>query len=270
MSLRSPSPLRAVALALLVSSLAGCIDYRERLTLREDGSGTLVVDFVVDLGIMQTVARLVGDEPDPEDSKGPTADEIRAGLDVKGVTIQELTVDYKGTKTKVHAKVEFESLQALARIEGFGRDRSMAFYDNGDGKVRVIYGFDTRDVIPIEELTDGSDDAEPDPTSKKILGLVERAQTQLTLRARVDLPGPVLKSNGDPVPDEPASSQWRIDQETDPKRQRVLGRGKVIMMLLCERSSVPFVTKLEPLPRDDPSEEPIEPRKPALGDLGGE
>lgn len=262
--------LRVAAVALLAVSLAGCLDYRERLSLHKDGSGVLVVDFVVDLGIMQEVSRLVGDEPDPEDSKGPTADEIRAGLEVKGVTIKELDVAAKGTKTKVHAKVEFESLQALARIEGFGQDRSVHFYDNGDGRVRVIYSFDTRDVIPIEELTDGSDDAEPDPTSKKILELVSQAQARLTLRSRIDLPGPLLKSNGDPVADEPGSSQWVISRQKDPKRQRVLGRGKVVMMLLCERSSVPFVKELEPLPKDDPSEEPIEPRQPPLGGLGGE
>lgn len=247
--MRARCTLLAVCFAVL---LTGCLDYRERLTLNKDGSGSMVIDFVVDLGLMNDVARAFGDEPDPNATKGPTKEEILKGLKVKGIKVDEdrLNVQHKGDKSKVHIELTFESLEALSQIEGFGDDRKVEFFDNGDGKVRVVYSFDTTDVIPLEELGEEPPPGEKlDPTEKKILEITARARDELRFLGRVQLPGVILKSNGkiEKTPS-PNARVWRIDKKADPKLHAILGRGKIVMKMLVERSTVPWVTELQPMP----------------------
>ncbi len=269
----APTPLLVLA-AVCAALLTGCLDYREVLTLNKDGSGTLRVDFVVDLGILSEVSRALGEEPDPKEMAGPTREEILAGLEVEGIEVKELDLQQKGTKSKVHLVVAFRDLEALAKIEGFGEDRRIDFYDNGDGKVRVVYGFDTDDAIPLEEFTDGgpAPGEKLDETEQKILALTERARAGLAYRARVVMPGRILKSNGKPVEESPNESVWVIDK-TDPKKHAVLGRGRINLALLVDREAVAFVKELKPLPagRDTTEDEVPAGKPPApLGGLGDE
>jgi hypothetical protein len=252
--------------ACLTLLLAGCLDYRERLTLNKDGSGSMVIDFVVDLGLMNEVAKAFGDQPDPNATKGPTKEEILKGLKVKGITVDEerLTVHHKGDKSKVHIELTFESLKALGQIEGFGDDRKVEFFDNGDGKVRVIYSFDTTDVIPLEELGDEPPPGEElDPTERKILEITARARDDLRFLGRVQLPGEILKSNGK-IEKKPAPNArvWRIDKKADPRLHATLGRGRIIMKMLVERSTVPWVTELQPLPARTVRPQDVRPPEP--------
>ena len=106
----------ALCLALTVS---GCLDYREQLTLREDGGGTLQIDFVVNLGLMGEISEALGEKPDPEAMQGPTKDEVLAGVEVDGITVKEIEVEQRGNKSKVHLLVEFKDLASLSQIEGF-------------------------------------------------------------------------------------------------------------------------------------------------------
>jgi hypothetical protein len=273
---------RASALALAPSCvvlmftllLSGCLDYREVLTLAADGSGSLRIDFVVDLAVLSEVSRALGEEPDPQEMAGPTRDEIMAGLDAEGLEVKELDVQEKGQKSKVHALIAFKDLGALAKMEGFGEDRRVDFYDEGEGKVRIVYGFDTDEAIPLEEFSDGepAPGEQLDETEKKILELTQRARDGLAFRARVALPGRVLKSNGKPVDGSPNESAWVVDKKTDPKRHAVLGKGRVNLMLLVDRASLPFVKELKPLPEKEigDTEEPVGPRgdKQPMGGLG--
>ncbi|RMG07627.1 MAG: hypothetical protein D6731_23425 [Planctomycetota bacterium] len=238
--------------AALCLTLSGCLDYREQIRLEPDGSGTMVVDFLVDLGLMNEVAKAFGDEPDPAAQKGPTREEILQGLKVDGIRVDALDVRHKGDLTKVHIELHFDSLEKLSLIQGFGDDRKMEFFDNGDGRVRVVYSFDTRDVIPLEELgEEPANGQELDPIEKKVLEITARARQRLRFRARVEFPGPILKSNGGPdtrKPPSPNARVWRIDAKSDPRRHARLGRGKIVMQLLVDRSTVPWVKTLQPLP----------------------
>jgi hypothetical protein len=221
------------------------------MTLNKDGSGRLTIDFVVNLGLMTEIAAAFGDKPDPNAAKGPSRDEILQGLRAKGLRVKELTVKHKGDKSRVHLDLEFKSLDVLREIEGFGDDRKVEFFDNGDGRVRVVYSFDTSDVIPLEELGDEAPDgAELDPIEKKILQITSRARDELRFMGRVQLPGPILKSNGktDAKRPNPNVRLWRIDKKNDPKKHRSLGRGKIVMKMLVERSTIPWVKDLQPMP----------------------
>lgn len=262
----------ALPVLAFTTALTGCLDYREVLTLTADGSGTLQIDFVVDLGILGEISRLLGENPGPGDIAGPTREEMLAGMNVEGLEVKALDVQEKGSKSKVHALIAFKDLAALAKMEGFGEDRRVDFYDEGDGKVRVVYGFDTDEAIPLEEISDGAPapGEELDPTEKKILAATERARDGLAFRARVILPGKVLRSNGKPVEGSPNESSWVVDKKTDPKRHAVLGKGRVNLMLLVERSSLPFVKELKPLPARELEDVEVRPAgsKPPLGGVG--
>jgi hypothetical protein len=240
-----------VAMCLITTLLSGCLDYRERLTLKEDGSGSMVIDFVVDVGLITEVAKAFGDQPDPNATKGPTRDEILKGLQVKGIKVdkEKLKVQHRGDKSRVHIELTFDSLDALSQIQGFGDDRKVEFFDNGDGKVRVVYSFDTRDVIPLEELGEGPAPGEKlDPTEAKILAITAKAREELRFFGRVELPGPILKSNGKQDKASPNARLWRIDKKTDPKRHSTLGRGKIVMKMLVDRASVPWIRDLKASP----------------------
>lgn len=273
--------LRAAALVLAPLLLAGCLDYTETLTLEKDGGGTLAFDFTVDMSYMADVSRAIGDEPTPEDTRGPTREEVAAGLEADGITVEELIVDEqtKDKKTRVRARIRFKDLAALGRLEGFGNDRKLEFFDEGGGKVRVVYSFDTSDLVPIEEVApDEAGGAEEDPVEKKILEISKRARENLRFRAKVVMPGAVEKSNGKPDPQDPNAARWRVDRESEPEKHERLGRGKIVMMLMVERASLPFVQdkdiKQPPARREGDDKpagpKPEEPRRPGppsgLGD----
>lgn len=243
-----------LAVLLPLTLLAGCLDYSEELTLNKDGSGRLKLDFTVDMSYMAEVSKALGEEPSAEELRGPTREEILEGLSVEGVTISDLEVQERGLKTRVKMTVDFASLEVLGRVEGFGDDRKIEFYDEGNGKVRVVYSFDTTDLIPIEEVGEPGQGAEEDPMEKKIREVTLRARDAVRFRARVKLPGALERSNGRPVRDDPAASTWTIDKEADPERHQRLGRGKITMMLLIAREHLPFVRELKPLPRREGEE----------------
>ncbi|MEZ6184337.1 MAG: hypothetical protein R3F62_04905 [Planctomycetota bacterium] len=235
-----------IGLVALVLSLTGCLDYKEELTLKADGSGSLNLDFTIDLGYLEKVSKALGEAPNEEDFAGPTEEEIREGLEVEGITIKEIKLETKGRKTRVQINLDFANLEALNEIEGFGDDRRILFYDEGNGMVRVVYSFDTTDAIPADELDDEA--PSDDPIETKIREITKEARAAMRFRARVVLPGAVKKSNGRRDAEDPNASLWLIDSEHTPDKHKKLGRGKIRMMALVSRESLPFVKELRPLP----------------------
>lgn len=241
--------LLAVTLCL---SASGCLDYAEMLTLNADGSGKLRIDFTLDMGYMEKISKALGDEPHPDELRGPTREEVTEGLEVEGITIDKVDIEHKGRKSHVLVELSFADIAALRRIEGFGDDRKIEFFDEGDGQhARVVYSFDTTDVIPVDEVSDEEAANATDPTERKILEITREARDALRFRGRVVMPGPVVKSNGMPDRTDPRASVWTIDKQTSPEKHAQLGRGKIYMMLLVDKSAVSFA-ELKPLPDEDP------------------
>jgi hypothetical protein len=242
-----------LVLLLLLPLFTGCLDYREHLLLAKDGSGSLKIDFVVDLSILNDISVALGEKPDPAATKGPTKEEVLNGLEVEGIKVKEIEIQQKDAKSKVHLMLVFKDLEALRQIEGFGDDRRIDYYDNEDGKVRVVYSFDTKDQLPMEEFGEpGVDPEDMDPIEKKIVALTTAARDKIRFRSRVTLPGPIIKATGKKDPREPKDNErvWLIDKKRDPKRHARLGKSKIRMQLIVEKSTVPWVKKLKPLPKE--------------------
>lgn len=247
--------IRLGTLAAAALSLAGCLDYAEELVLKPDGSGHLTIDFTIDMSYMEEVTKVLGDTPDPEEMRGPTKEEVlEAVADAEGIKVEEVEVKAKDKQSRVHLKLAFASLEALSRLEGFGDERKLEFYDDGDGKVRVAYSFDTTDVVPVDEVSGAPGGGEVDPVEKKIMEITQRARDSLRFRARMVMPGPVLNSNGTRDPNTPNGSLWKVDKQSDPERHSKLGKGRVKMMLQVERATVGFVKELLPKPQKPASE----------------
>ena len=250
---------RGLGWLLLSASLCltGCLDYAEQLVLNEDGSGTLGIDFTIDMGFMAEIARAFGEEPDPEELRGPTREELMQGLEVEGIEVRELEIedDAEAMTSRVHVILDFDHLGALEQIEGFGDDRRIEFFHTEEGEVRMVYRFDTRDVVPLEEVGSDVPEAEMDPIERKIFQVTQEARDALRFRARVALPGPLSGSNGSPDPEDPTASRWRVDKRSNPARHERLGRGEISLTLVAPRSSFPF------LEDDDISEAPDTPER---------
>lgn len=242
--------LATCAVALL--PLAGCLDYAEELVLNPDGSGKLTIDFTIDMKYMEEVTKVLGDTPDPEELRGPTKEEVMEAVsESEGITVEEVEVKSRDKQSHVHLKLAFTSLEALSRLEGFGDERKLEFFDEGEGKVRVLYSFDTTDVVPVDEVvpSEGAPQGEVDPVEKKIMEITQRARDALRFRARMVLPGPILNSNGSRDPATPNGSLWKVDKQSDPERHSKLGKGRVKMMVLVDRKTVGFVKELQPKPQ---------------------
>ncbi|MCA8923862.1 MAG: hypothetical protein KDD82_18775 [Planctomycetes bacterium] len=242
-----------IGLFALLVSLTGCLEYGEELVLKADGSGSLTLDFTIDLSYLEEVSKALGEQPNEEDFAGPTEEEIREGLKVEGITIKEIKLETKGRKTRVKIALDFANLEALNEIEGFGDDRRILFYDEGEGMVRVVYSFDTTDAIPADELDE--EEASDDPVEKKITEVTKRAREAMRFRSRLVLPGAIKKSNGRRDASDPNASVWVIDSKSTPDKHKKLGRGKIRMMALVSRDSLPFVKALRPLPKSAEGED---------------
>ena len=84
--------------------------------------------------------------------------------------------------------------------------------------------------------------------------ITARARAQLKFRSRVQLPGPILRSNGKTEPDgTPNARLWRIDAEGDAKDHEILGRGPIVMKMLVERETVAWAREsFRPVPGESP------------------
>ncbi len=249
---RAASRLLTLLATLPLLFLGGCLDYAEVLTLNPDGGGRLEAELTIDMGLMRRLSLALGDEPEDGDLAGPGRDEVLAALSVEGVTVRELQVDDHGERTRIRLAVDFADLEALHRLEGFGARRRLELYDHGDGQVLLVSRFDPREVIPLPEeagswaLRAGL----APPEARALEEVLLELRRSVRLQSEVRLPGPILASNGHPDAGHPGfdGAAWAVDERRHPERHVDLGRRDVLMKILCEQSSVPWVHELAPVP----------------------
>jgi hypothetical protein len=232
--------------------LGGCLDYSEVLTLTPDGGGRLEAEVTIDLGLMRRLSLALGEELEDEGLASPSHDEVLAALSVEGVTVRELRVEDQAGQTRIHLAVDFADLAALHRIDGFGARRRLELYDHGDGQVLLVSSFDPREVIPLpEEAERWAQRGGLAPHAARALEeVLLELRRSVRLRSELRLPGPILASNGHLDAAGPAvdAAAWAVDERRDPERHVDLGRREVLMKVLCERRTVPWVQALAPVP----------------------
>lgn len=251
---RAASRLWTLVATLPLLFLGGCLDYAEVLTLNPDGGGHLEAELTIDLGLMRRLSLALGDEPEEGDLAGPSRDEVLAALSVDGVTVRELQVEAQGERTWIRLAVDFVDLEALHRLEGFGARRRLELYDHGDGHVLLVSRLDPREVVPLaEDARRWAQRGDLDPHQAWALEqVVQELRRSVRLTSELRLPGPILASNGHPDATRPGLdvAAWAVDDLRHPERHVDLGRREVLMKVLCERRSLPWVQELAPVPAE--------------------
>lgn len=228
--------------------LGGCLDYTEVITLNPDGGGRLEAELTIDMGLMRRLSLALGEELE-DGLTSPSRDEVLAALSVEGVTVRELQVEDQAGQTRIQLAIDFTDLEALHRIEGFGARRRLELYDHGDGQVLLVSSFDPREVIPLpEDVARWAQRGDFAPhTAPALEQVVLELRRSVRLRSELRLPGPLLASNGhlDAAVD---AAAWAVDERRYPERHVDLGRREVLMKILCERRTVPWIQELAPVP----------------------
>jgi hypothetical protein len=229
--------------------LGGCLEYREVLSLKADGRGSLEARVTLDMGLMEQLSRAVGQEAPA--LQGPTPDEVRRALTVPGVAVRFLEVEERGSKTRIRLTIGFDDLAALHRVEAFSAQRRIDLYDQGEGRVLVVSRFDPRGVLPLPELASQRPQGAP-PLAPQEAGAIEaavrRLRDGLRFESELRLPGPILASNGRPdlVTPTAHARSWAVDRQRDPRSHASLGREELRMTAVCPRGAFSLAMPLRP------------------------
>ncbi len=224
--------------ALVVASLvllSGCLDYDEVLTLAADGSGSVHVDFTVDLAFSEALRKLQvpPGEKAPEDADDPykmmvTKEEILKNVQgVPGVEVRPIKVEEPApNKTHVVLDVDFKSLAALRKTTGFA-NRELAFEEK-DGSVLATYKVDARFLKDLGLLTAPGD---PEPTTdleKKMRKTVEDATAGAKARFTVRFPAkPVAIVAGAAVSGDEKAVRVEVPAN-DPRAHAALAKDPIV------------------------------------------
>ena len=115
---RYTSPMRRLALALAVLTLAGCVEYRESLVLERDGSGTVVMS----IGVNEALVRAANIA---EAERYDFASAISALRRQQGLQVIESRTETVDATHWQHVTLTFDSLAALNGIDRIEQYRGL-------------------------------------------------------------------------------------------------------------------------------------------------
>ncbi len=121
--------MRRILLACLcVALVSSCVDVESRLTIRNDGSGTLSLDYL----IPRSVADL-GRTPDknaPVPLPVEKTDFLRGIAGISGLRLARYTRRADEENVSIHAEIAFKRLEDLAKAPAL-RDAGLSLVENG-------------------------------------------------------------------------------------------------------------------------------------------
>jgi hypothetical protein len=132
--------MRRIMLAgLCAALLCSCVGVESRLAIRNDGSGTLSLEY--------RIPRSIADIGRTPDARAPVplpvekADFLRGVAGVPGVRLARYRRDADGTSVVVRAEIAFERLEDLAKVPSL-REAGLAFVESGGSRTltQVVAG----------------------------------------------------------------------------------------------------------------------------------
>jgi hypothetical protein len=234
--------LAPIGFAVLLA-LGGCIDGDETLTLAGDGSGTVKLDFTLDLSFVEKLKKL---EPDVG---GEDAEDLTKKIDKKmiqdsvtgpGVKVGTLDVEDAGPKKHVKLELEFKDLEALRALSGFS-DRRLDFAESGDN-VDVTYRFFATGLYGFAGIGTEEGEAPATDTDKKMAAIVADATKAAGGRFTLVLPGKVLATSGKAVAGNEKAAFFEIPKN-DPALQKKLKKEPFVMTAAIAKKDAPFFEK---------------------------
>jgi hypothetical protein len=227
--------------ALLVFSslifLTGCLDYDEILTLKSDGSGSVRVEFTVDLAFEAKLKKLMTPEPAPGE-KPPEQDDsddaykmmvskqeiLKYVQGVEGVTVKQIVVDEPSAqKHHVKLEVEFKSLDALRKTNAFRDGARELTFEAKDDKVEAVYKVDAKLLGSLLPGGEAGDDQE-----KKMRKIVDDATIEAGAKFTIVFPKKPASTTGKAVENDEKAAVWEVPKK-DEKAHAALASEPFVM-----------------------------------------
>ncbi len=241
-----------LAFPLLLVLTPGCIWYEQALTLREDGSGRLEVNYSISeqtIEQLRAIYKLREDMDAIDDRKTeftlgqqylrmylePDEGEIRQDLESYkryGLSIEKLSVESRGAARHVKLKLTFSSLSKIAQIPllkqyGFSLSR------NADG-----------DYVMVRAPTDTSPLPETGLSTDEATRVLSPLLSGFHVSIRVTVPGAIRTTN---TPKRSLrTAAWVFDFSDDPYALRTLQRVSPTIIFSGAGAKLPEIKQTRP------------------------
>jgi hypothetical protein len=230
---------KALLLLGVLLPLTGCLDYDEVLTLKADGSGSIRVDFTVDLTFEGKLKTLMT-PPDPDAKPGAPDDTddpykmmvskqeiLKYVQGVDGVTVKECTEEEKPAGSKkhhVHLEVDFKTLDALRKTNAFRDGAREITFEAKDDKVQAVYKVDAAKILG--DLLPGP--APEDEQQKKMRKIVDEATIDAGARFTILFPAKPASTTGKADEKDDKTIRWEVPKK-DEKAHAALAKDPIVM-----------------------------------------
>lgn len=200
--------------------IQGCLEIEPTLTLKQDGSGSLTVDYILGEGLTKTVKDMekTGGKITLKEWLAFNEKDLNEQFQGTGIKIKNAVFEKKDNIFHASYTVSFNNVEDLTNTKALQKGQ-ISFYRDGNNNLAFQWGTETlrRDL--------GKEKAE---------NLLEgfKADFKLTL------PGKILENNADAVEENALS--WNFTQEK---------LKPEVMTAVCEGPGLPFVAKLPGMPK---------------------
>ena len=167
---------KIVPLLIAVVFLVSCVDVESRLSLRGDGSGTLVLAYRISRQLAN-LGQAAGEAPSVP-LPVQREDFQRALLGAPGLTLRSFSRTQDDSDVSIRAEIAFASLDALARVEAF---REMQVRLETSGSRRTL-------SLLLARAAEG-------PVSEDSLQMIDEMFEGRALTFVIQLPGPILSAS---------------------------------------------------------------------------
>jgi len=234
-----------VVLLLALAMTAGCMELKEDVSLRGDGSGTIELKYLVpeqtvsQVGGLVKLARqlaMVSDMADPiGDSDylllllNPSEERIRKRLAAyadDGLTLDDVKVRARDNGREVRLVLGFKSLAALRKLDVFA-DHGFEISKRDDGNYVLARRVPNAD--PVAEAQ-----AMPPETVRLVTPLLAGFKVTVTVKP----PGRILRANT--TQRETASATWTFDFDRDPNAFRDFHTAEMALVFEGEGLAIPL------------------------------
>lgn len=260
-SVRFPKPLRSASaaclpLATLLLTLSGCIEISQTLTINDNGSGTLEVDYAIGDQNARRLATLDGTARKIAADRGialrrdtllervlsPEAEDIRALLAsyaTAGIHLQRYSFNLRNARRELSFALAFDDLAQVAKTDFFPR-YGFSLTPESPGRYRFSTGpWVTNSPIKAVDLTSPEAAAVVHP-------LLAGFHVTMTLRP----PGRVIDGNAQRLT--PVSAEWVYDINEDPEAIFKLQESGLWCVFEFSRAPLPTIRQDRPAPPAQP------------------
>jgi hypothetical protein len=216
---------------LIVLTGTSCVEVREHLTIRRNGSGTLTLNVRA-----QRLPRMMNRIFDPKTTTNPlfaypplTMDALETLFPSDTFRNTPTPSEYKGTELVFGARIDFDDVHDLI-TSPYGRMKSLeieTLHDNvrisgHSGMAAVIY------ALTAEEM-------EGTPLSGRVRELLVAKRNELDYEFRLTLPGEIVAGNGIHMD---KSGVWRIKAADLPETGRLRAAGQQPFQAECAADAI--------------------------------